>query len=116
MKLKFLLVCSWLFLSVGTAQNFPIDEGTGKITYINTVSCEPLSASEIYKTAKEWATTQNLSLTTDQTDKKLIFNGSFKVSYRPAKGTANEESTVNYELHIGAKDEKYRYILVDLVH
>lgn len=116
MKHYSLLVIAFLSFTVLSAQNFPVDEGTGKITYMETVSSGSLTAAEIYNTTKEWAKTKELSTTEDEANKKLVYSGSFKVSYRPSKGTTNEEGTVSYTLHIGAKDGKYRYILVDLVH
>ena len=116
MKHYLLLVFTLFSFTLINAQNFPIDEGTGKITYMETVSCGSLAASEIYTTTKDWAKEQNLNTTTDEANKKLVYSGTFTVSYRPSKSTSNEEGTVSYTLHIGAKDGKYRYILVDLVH
>lgn len=118
MKRHYLItLCFSLVLLTTNAQNFPIDDGTGKITYMKTVDCDNMSATDIYNTTKEWAKEQEgLSIQTDEVNKKLVFKGSFKVSYRPAKGTTNEEGEVSYMLHVGAKDGKYRYILVDLVH
>lgn len=109
-----LLTC--LFSISLFAQNFPIDQGTGKITYMKTMVCDNMDASTIYTTAKEWTNENNLVLTTDEVNKKIVCSGTIEVSYRPAKGTSNEDGTVNYTLHIGVKEGKYRYILVDFVH
>lgn len=109
------LACSLFILNV-QAQNFPVDSGTGKITYMNTVEAKNMSAADIYSAANDWGKDNGLTVESAESNKKLVFSGAFKVKYRPAKGTTNEEGTVEYKLHVGTKEGKYRYILVDLVH
>ena len=117
MNSKYILciLLSLLFFNI-QAQNFPIDEGTKKITYIKTIDVAPLTPSEIYDAAKDWGEKEGLTIVSDETNKKIVFNGTFKVLYRPAKASTNEEGDVSYKLHIGVKNGKYRYILVDLKH
>ncbi|NQY07853.1 MAG: hypothetical protein HRT68_17050, partial [Flavobacteriaceae bacterium] len=57
-KIYALCILLGFAITPGFSQNFPIDDGTGKITYIKTVEAPSMTAAEIYKATKDWAKEQ----------------------------------------------------------
>lgn len=97
----------------------PISDATGKYTYIQTKGpgvADKLTADEILKKCKEWG--KNKGYTEEATDKagRVIFNGSFKVTYTGTKGGTNLTGKVTFKMTIDCKENKYRVIMTDFVH
>jgi hypothetical protein len=56
------------------AQNLPIDQGTGKITYLEVVDATGISNADMLKVAKEWGLKQGYTIKEETAD-KIVFNG-----------------------------------------
>jgi len=97
------------------AQNLPIDQGTGKITYLEVVDATGVKPADIIKVIKDWGTKQGFTLK-EETSEKLVYQGSTSVEYPNVNGSATEKGTVTFTLSVFIKEGKYRYIATDLVH
>lgn len=118
MKKSLTLLPVLLLLVFGTtlAQEFPIDQNTGKITYIEVVDASGLAAANIYAVAKKWGTDKKFTLTEDKVNETLIFSASTPVEYPNVSGSANDKGKVSFTCSVFIKEGKYRYIFTDLVH
>ncbi|MDB5272634.1 MAG: hypothetical protein JWO58_1001 [Chitinophagaceae bacterium] len=110
--LAFAILCG--SLNVAHAQ-LPVDQGTGKITYLEVVDAAGVKAADLNKVVKEWATKQGFALKEEAGD-KLVYAASTAVEYPAVSGTGTEKGKVNFSLSVFCKEGKYRYILTDFVH
>lgn len=116
--MKSLIVTFSIILAamVCQAQNLPIDNKTGKITYIKVVDATDMSAKDLYKYTKEWGVNQGFKIKKeDEANGEIVFEGASKVSYPGIKGKT-ETANINFTFYIFSKEGKYRYIATDLVH
>lgn len=122
LKISLLLsVFGILFFHIPTisAQDFPIDQESGKITYTEVVTLENNGATQeqLYSIAREWfATTYNSANDVLQMDDKelgkLIGKGGL-----PIITTAYlTDSQVEFTISVFVKEGRYKYIITDLVH
>lgn len=116
MKKLFLIA----FISIGVftitnAQTLPINQGTGKITFLEVVDANGVAPADLAKVVKTWATKQNFTITEDAAD-KLVYNAFSDLDYPGVSGSTIEKGKVKFSLSIFFKDGKYRYILTDFVH
>lgn len=102
-----------------SAQEFPVDPETGKITYTEVVQLEDTEASQIllYSRAREWyATTFRSSIFVIQMDDKelgkLIGKGNFKI----ATTAYLTDSHIDFTISVFVKDGRYKYTITDLWH
>jgi hypothetical protein len=110
--LAFTFVCA--VLNFAHAQ-LPIDQGTGKITYLEVVDAAGVKAADINKVVKAWALKQGFALKEDGAE-KLVYDASTAVEYPAVSGTATMKGKVKFSLSVFCKEGKYRYILTDFMH
>lgn len=122
MKIKFLLLSSFLLVSFFTsAQKFPIDSETQKITYTEVVDLVDATKDALYARAKSWfvtgsgATKLALELEDKETGKLLGKVVNTQAVKNPPMGMF-EVGNVSYTVTIIAKDSKYKYIFTDFIH
>ena len=114
-KIAFIL----LFLtsiSIGTAQDLPVDAKSGKITFMKTVDANGLTSQQLYDIAKEWAGEKNYTVEEDIPGSKITFKASAEIEYPVNKSSGKTKGTANFKFQLGAKEGKYRYIFTDFVH
>ncbi len=112
-KIVFVLL---LLVNASFAQDLPIDQNTGKITYLEVVDAAGLNAKDIYAVAKKWATDKKFVLKEDKENETLIYTGTSPLDYPNVSGNAIDKGKITFSLSVFAKDGKYRYILTDVVH
>lgn len=118
MKKLSLLLSFFLFIALAKAQNeLPIDQNTGKATFIRVVDAQSLSAKKLYQLTKEWAESKGYVAEEDVTADKLVYKASTKVYYpSPNGGGTTDEGVVHFSFSGFFKDGKYRLIVTDFVH
>lgn len=116
MKKIILFTCLFIFTLTINAQKLPVDAKSGKITIMNVVDAKGLSAQQIYDVSKKWGTENNLSIKEDKAGSKLVYDATFEVQYPATKSAEKIDGTITYKFQIGAKEGKYRYVLIDFVH
>lgn len=116
MQKTLLILCLLFAVSIGSAQNLPVDSKSGKITFMKTVEATGLSAQQIYDIIKKWGQENSLTVKEDKAGAKIVYDASFEVEYPATKSAEKIKGTINYKFQLGAKDGKYRYILIDFVH
>lgn len=116
MKKLFLIVmlCCGV-MGFSTAQTLPVDQGTGKITYLEVVDAAGVTPADLGKVVKEWATKQGFTNKEDAAE-KLVYDAFTNVEYPGVSGSTLEKGKVKFTLSVFFKDGKYRYILTDFVH
>ena len=113
------LFLSATILIVGTfvsAQELPVNEETGKVTFMSVEEMGNVKAKEAYDVIKEWANGKTLRITEDEAGSKIYFEGKHNVSYPAVKGGISNDGIVIFTLQFFFKDGKYRYITTDFVH
>ncbi len=98
------------------AQDFPIDEKTGKITYTDVVDVDELSASDIYKKALAWGASKKFQLKAKEANSKIQWDGKIGVHYRGVQLGGYEDGTVTFSVVIYCKDGRYKYKLTNFKH
>jgi hypothetical protein len=115
--IKNILLSSFLMLSsVVFAQEFSINEKTGKISYEGIVKIDGASATDLYIKANEWfATTfnsaSNVIQMQDKDAGKIIGKAAIEVENR---GYPN--GVFDFTIKFTAKEGRYRYVLTDIAH
>lgn len=104
------------FATLLSAQQLPIDEGTGKATYMKVMEIGDVTAVEAKTVIKKWAANQATFSTTTDEASKTFYKGRYKVNYPAPKGGISHAGNVSYTLQFFYKDGKFRYILTDLIH
>ena len=113
---NFILISLFLSNFFIQSQNLPVDDKSGKITFMKTVDAKGLSAEKLYQIAKEWGNEQSFTIDESKPNSKIIFNGSCKVNYPATKSAEKLDGRVEFKFHFGAKEGKYRYIAVEFIH
>lgn len=118
MKKLVLLSFSILFAFIVNAQNeLPINDKTGKVTFLEVISADGLSAKQLYKIMKDYATEKGFSSVEDVDGAKLVYNATAIVYYPSAQGGGKTDKGIVHYTYSGFfKDGKYRVILTDFVH
>jgi len=111
-----LLSALLLLVNVSFGQDLPIDQNTGKITYLEVVDAAGLTGKDIYAVAKKWATDKKFTIKEDKENESLVYTGTTPVEYPNVSGNAMDKGKVTFSFSIFAKDGKYRFIVTDLVH
>jgi len=109
----FILVLVFQF---SNAQDFPINQSTGKITYLEVVDAAGLAPKDLYEVAKKWGADQKYTVTEDKANESIVFKASTAVEYPSVSGSSNDKGRVEFSFSIFIKDGKYRYIFTDLEH
>ena len=117
MKKSFkLLVAMLLLVTASFGQDLPVDQNTGKITYIEVVDAAGLSAKDMYAVAKKWGGDKKFTIKEDKDGESVIFNGSTPVEYPNVSGNNNDKGKVTFTCSIFLKEGKYRFIFTDVFH
>jgi hypothetical protein len=117
MKRSLKLLTALLFLvNVSFGQDLPVDQNTGKITYLEVVDAAGLTSKDIYAVAKKWATDKKFVIKEDKENETLVYTGTTPVEYPNVSGNAMDKGKVTFSFSIFAKEGKYRFIVTDLVH
>ena len=93
----------------------PIDEKTGKVTYMEVIEAPSMTATETFRVMSNWAKEKGFEVvaTEGQTGD---FKSLIKVNYPNASKTSTDEATITFTANLMAKDGRYRYIFTDFVH
>jgi len=120
--MKKILIFGLLIFSMSLyAQDFPISEKTGKVTYESVVKVDGASASELYVRANEWflkksaKTLNSADAVIQKLNKekgKIIGKGYISVS----RNGAFFGGGFNFTITVTAKEGRYRYIITDIEH
>lgn len=117
MKKLVLGVIALSLAMIVNAQELPVNEETGKVTWINVAEAGNVKAKESYDVIKKWAEgNKNLIISEDEAGSKLFFKGRHAVSYPAVTGGISNDGTVEFVLQFFFKEGKYRYIVTDFVH
>ena len=116
MKKILLGAVTFLFSTIIIAQELPVNEKTGKATFMNVAEIGDVTASEAYGVIKTWSDGKGLVVTEDAAGAKLYFKGKHKTSYPATRGSISNTGNVEYVLQFFFKDGKMRYIMTDFVH
>ncbi len=98
------------------AQDFPINQSTGKITYLEVVDASGLATKDLYEVVKKWGATQKYTITEDKANESIVFKASTPLDYPSVTGSGIDKGRVEFSCSIFIKDGKYRYIFTDLEH
>jgi hypothetical protein len=117
--MKTILLSSFLMLSsIVFAQEFPINEKTGKVSYEGAVKVEGASATDLYIKANEWFartfnSANNVIQMQDKEAGKIIGKGNI-TAYGHFK---NFESGIwKFTVSFTAKEGRFRYVISDIYH
>ncbi len=118
MKKLSLLFAFFLLVKFVNAQNeLPINEQTGKVTFLKVVDAEGLSAKKLYQLTKEWAESKGFTLQEEVVADEVVYKASTKVYYPSADGGGTtDEGIVHFSFSGFFKDGKYRLIVTDFTH
>lgn len=111
-----ILVSNTLSLS---AQELPVDQETGKITYTEVVQLENSTASQeqLYSIAREWfATTFNSANNVLQMDDKELGKLIGKANFGIDMTAYQTDSHVDFTISVFVKEGRYKYTITDLEH
>ena len=115
--MKTILLSSFIMLSsIVFAQEFPINEKTGKVSYEGVVKVEGASATDLYIKANEWFamafnSANNVIQMQDKDAGKIIGKGLFKVA---KSGYPN--GVFDFTIMFTAKEGRYKYVITDISH
>jgi len=114
---KTLLILSLLLIGFSSkAQNLPIDSKSKKVTFMKAIDANGLSAQQLYDIAEKWGNDNSFMVEEKKPGSKLVFRGSLKVTYPATKSAEKLKGNISFKFHFGAKENKYRYVAVDLEH
>ena len=115
--MKTILLSSFLMLSsIVFAQELPINEKTGKVSYEGIVKVEGSSATDLYIKANEWFamtfnSANNVIQMQDKDAGKIIGKGAIEVE---KSGYPN--GVFDFTIKFTAKEGRYRYVITDIAH
>ena len=118
MKKLSLIFSFLLFVLLVNAQNeLPINEQTGKVTFLEVVDAKGLTAQKLYELTKSWAESKGYVSQEDIAGDRIVYKGSTKVYYPSASGGGTtDEGVVHFSVSGFFKDGKYRIIITDFTH
>lgn len=117
MKLKFtnLVITTLIALGV-SAQTLPLNESTGKVTFMEVVETDNVTANEAYDVLKKWTNGKPLKVEEDASGAKLFLAARHTVNYPAPRGSVTNEGYIDFKVQFFFKDGKFRYILTDFEH
>lgn len=117
-KKIFFILFSLTYSSLCTiAQDLPVNDKTGKITYMEVVEAKGMKAAEVYKTLNEWCVSAGFKeIKKDDVLLESTYSGSYQLDYPSTKPGRTDKGKVNFTVMVFGKDDKYRYIISDFVH
>ena len=115
-KIGLLLVVLFSFLMVNAQNELPVDQKTGKVTFMKVVDAEGLTAKQIFDLTKSWGLKQGFTVLEETEGDKIKFQAFTTVFYPGPKSGPAEEGKVSFTFFVGCKDAKFRYILTEYSH
>lgn len=114
----FLLIALPLFvIQLVSAQDFPIDPDTKKISYSEVMTVAGVDKNTLYARAKQWASAPGFTKVEDDKEgSRYTATGQIKVHYNAPMRGYFHDGVVNYKVIIAGKDGKYKYEITDLTH
>ena len=115
--MKTILLSSFIMLSsIVFAQEFPINEKTGKVSYEGVVKVEGASATDLYIKANEWFamafnSANNVIQMQDKDAGKIIGKGAIEV-----EKSGYHNGVFDFTIKFTAKEGRYRYVITDIAH
>ena len=110
-----LCIVGFMTLKAQTSQILPVNEKTGKVTFMEVVESPGMTATEIFQVLRDWAKSKNfVSTSTEGT--KAEYNGGINVSYRDFRKTGYDDGKVKFVIHLRAKEGRFQFIFTDFVH
>jgi len=114
--MRLLIITLFLFSITLNAQDFPISEKTGKVSYEGVVKVDGVSATDLYIRANEWfaKTFNSANAVIQMQDKeagKIIGKGWIAVS-----NMGYDAGGFDFRINFTAKEGRYRYIITDIEH
>ncbi|MBC8397472.1 MAG: DUF4468 domain-containing protein [Flavobacteriales bacterium] len=115
--MKTILLSSFIMLSsIVFAQEFPINEKTGKVSYEGIIKVEGASTTDLYIKANEWFalafnSANNVIQMQDKDAGKIIGKGLFQVA---KSGYPN--GVFDFTIKFTAKEGRYMYVITDISH
>ena len=112
-----LLLSSFLLLSfIVSAQDFPINEKTGKVSYEGIVQVEGNSATDLYIKANEWFamrfnSANNVIQMQDKDAGKIIGKGAIEV-----EKSGYHNGVFDFTIKFTSKEGRFKYVITDIVH
>lgn len=117
--LSFYFICFGIVGSICSAQLFPIDSTSQKITYSNIEILDTISTSQIYKNAELWIDNnfknrKNYDTQFNLKEGFITCKAGFLVY---TKGIASKQihGEITYNIRIDIKEKKYRYTFTNFV-
>lgn len=111
-----LILALFFAISFGaSAQNFPMDEETNRITYTAVVDIDSVSKEDLFERAKTWLMTKtddhkiekaNKDVGTMEDDVKVIIQLTYDFKYK-------KNSHITMHASIAVKEGRYKYVLND---
>lgn len=115
MKKVFILSVFTLFLGLTSVfAQLPVNQKTKKVTFLEVVEAQGLSAAKIFEIAKEWAEGHGYSITEAKAGGKLVCAGKHAMTYTGKK--KKEQGEVEFSFSVFCKEGKYRIIATDFKH
>jgi hypothetical protein len=105
-----------LISSILLAQDFPINEKTGKVSYEGIIKVDDATAADLYVKASEWFamtfnSANNVIQMQDKDAGKIIGKGAIKVE---KSGYPN--GVFDFTIKFSSKEGRCRYIITDIAH
>ena len=103
------------------SQNLPVNERTGKVSYRNVVQVDGLSASDLYKKAKEWFSINTGESLNDKlvsptqyvsSDNTITAQGMLQAT----SGVGLDVGVFYYNITFQAREGRYLCVITDIVH
>lgn len=118
MKKISLLLLTFMIASSGLmAQVLPVNSSTNKVTYMEVVNAEGLTAKELYELGKEFAESKGWILVEDEAaDNKVKYKAKIDLGWPGLSGGEIDKGYSEFTYTFDAKDGRYRFILTDFVH
>lgn len=100
-----------------SAQNLPVNEKTGKVTFLEVVDAKGMTGAELYKALNEWLISKGFTEKSKEDNSfEAVYTGMVPLDYTSAKPGKNDKGKVNFTFSVFCKDGKYRFIVTDFVH
>ncbi len=97
------------------ADILPVDETTGKVTYMEVVDAKGMNSTETFQVMKSWASKHHLEVVSKD-GTKAEFKGKIKISYQNVRKNGVDDGIISFTAHLMAKEGRYRFIFTDFSH
>lgn len=117
MKKLLLVVVGICFSLMANAQNeLPINEKTGKVTFLEVIDAKGLTAKKLYDLTKTWAEAKGYTLKEEVAGESVVYTAKTDVYYPSVDASTSDKGFVHFTFSGFFKDDKYRVIITDFTH